>query len=85
MPGKAGHIICYHIVNHNYTIRLQARRRKIACLISIISLLLIGGLSYTLLHNRDEAINRKESLIRNEPLNEEQKIEKGSDKKSTVS
>ena len=62
-------------------------RLVIACLIGIISLLLIGGSIYTLLYNRTETLDRKESLFRNgspnqnESLNrEEQKIVKGNSK-----
>ena len=49
----------------------HGKRLVIASLIGIICLLLIGGISYTLLYNR-EALNRDETLNR-----EEQKIEKG--------
>lgn len=43
-----------------------SKRFVIACLIGIISLLGIGGISYTLLYNRNEALNRSESLNREE-------------------
>lgn len=49
----------------------QGKRLMIACL---IGLLLIGGISYTLLYNRDEVLSRNETLNR-----EEKKIEKGND------
>ena len=63
----------------------HGKRLVIASLIGIISLLLIGGISYTLLYNGDEALkrnetlDRSESLNRNESLNREEQKEKGNE------
>ncbi len=51
-----------------------SKRFVIACLIGIISLLGIGGISYTLLYNGDEALNRNESLDRSESFNKNESL-----------